>query len=288
MQPRHPEGRAGRIPKTKDRREDKEGANERNMKISLIVTTYNWPDALRLSLLSAKSQTRIPDEVIVADDGSGEETRALIAEMARDFPCPLKHAWQEDRGFRASESRNNALRRCEGDYVVFIDGDIIMERHFVENHADLAEAGFFVIGSRARLSEKLTERLLRDRSIRVGFHTRGVSRRLNALYLPVLSRMTTSYKRGRRLYGRSCNMAVFYDDLLRVNGFDADLEGYGFEDTDLIARLNNLGLQKKFAKFQAIEYHLHHREKAFEANNELIFKRNLTSVACKNGIRRLP
>ncbi len=78
MQPRHPEGRAGRIPKTKDRREDKEGANERNMKTSLIVTTYNWPDALRLSLLSAKNQTRIPDEVIVADDGSGEETRALI------------------------------------------------------------------------------------------------------------------------------------------------------------------------------------------------------------------
>ena len=81
-------------------------------------------------------------------------------------------------------------------------------------------------------------------------------------------------------------MAVFYDDLMRVNGFDSSLEGYGYEDTDIIARLNNSGLKKKFAKFRAIEYHLYHKEKEFVPDNEAIFKRNLGIVACKNGIRK--
>ena len=99
--------------------------NLKIMKISLIITTYNWPGALRLSLMSAARQSRIPDEVIVADDGSGNETRELIAEMTSTFPCPLKHAWQADQGFRAAESRNNALRVCSGDYVILIDGDSV-------------------------------------------------------------------------------------------------------------------------------------------------------------------
>ncbi len=256
------------------------------MKVSLIITTYNWPEALRLSLMSAARQTQLPDEVIVADDGSGEETRLLIADMAHGYPCTLKHAWQEDRGFRAAESRNNALRQCEGDYVIFIDGDIVMERHFVEDHARMAERGYYVIGSRARVSEELTGQLIKEGTVNLHWYTRGVYQRLNALYLPMLRSLTQNYRRRVPLYGRSCNMAVFYDDLMRVNGFDSSLEGYGYEDTDIIARLNNSGLKKKFAKFRAIEYHLYHKEKEFVPDNEAIFKRNLGIVACKNGIRK--
>lgn len=59
--------------------------------------------------------------------------------FAKDFPCPILHAWQEDKGFRLAESRNNALRMAHGDYIVFIDGDIIMERHFIADHERLAE-----------------------------------------------------------------------------------------------------------------------------------------------------
>ena len=85
------------------------------MKISLIISTYNRPEALRLSLMSVKVQTRIPDEVIIADDGSKESTRKLIKDFATKFPCPLLHAWQEDKGFRLAESRNNALRMAHGE-----------------------------------------------------------------------------------------------------------------------------------------------------------------------------
>ena len=73
------------------------------MKISLIISTYNRPEALRLSLMSVKVQIRIPDEVIIADDGSKESTRKLIKDFATKFPCPLLHAWQEDKGFRLAE-----------------------------------------------------------------------------------------------------------------------------------------------------------------------------------------
>lgn len=256
------------------------------MKVSLIITTYNWPGALRLSLMSAASQTRIPDEVIVADDGSGEETRTLIADMAKTFPCRLKHAWQEDRGFRAAESRNNALRQCEGDYVIFIDGDIIMDRHFVEDHENMAEEGYYVIGSRARVDERKTQQLIASKSIHLRWYSPGVYQRMNAMYLPMLGGLTENYRKRVKLYGRSCNMAVFLQDLLRVNGFDSALEGYGYEDTDIISRLNNLGLKKKFAKFRAIEYHLYHPEKEFVPDNEAIFKRNIGMTACKNGIKK--
>lgn len=132
------------------------------MKVSLIITTYNWPDALRLSLMSVVAQTRVPDEVIIADDGSGEETRQLICEMAKDFPCVLKHAWQEDRGFRAAESRNNALRQCEGDYVIMIDGDIVMHPHFVEDHVVMARNGYYTIGSRTKLKMRLPKGFCND------------------------------------------------------------------------------------------------------------------------------
>ena len=135
------------------------------MKVSLIITTYNSPDMLRLCLMSAAAQTRVPDEVIIADDGSGDDTRLLIEEFSRNFPCPIKHAWQEDRGFRAAEARNNAMRICDCDYVVMIDGDIIMERHFIADHSRLAQRGFFVVGSRSKLKPATTHHLIRRKSI---------------------------------------------------------------------------------------------------------------------------
>ena len=121
------------------------------MKVSLIISTYNSPGMLRLCLMSVAKQIIMPDEVIIADDGSTEETKELIEEFTNILPCNVKHAWQEDRGFRLAESRNNALRMCEGDYVVFVDGDIIMERHFIKDHKKLAEKGYFVKIGRAHV-----------------------------------------------------------------------------------------------------------------------------------------
>ena len=256
------------------------------MKISLVISTYNSPDMLRLSLMSVAAQTRMPFEVIIADDGSSDATRHLIEAAAEVFPCPLKHAWQEDRGFRLAESRNNALRMCKGDYVVFIDGDIIMERHFIADHERLAERGFFVIGSRTKLSPSASGRLLSKKSIDVHWYSRGVGSRLNALYLPCLTPFTKNLYASRKDKGRGCNMAMFLDDLKAVNGFDSGMVGYGLEDTDILLRLFNFGLRRKFAKFQAIEFHLYHKEKDFAADNHALLAANQGKARCRNGIVR--
>ncbi len=254
------------------------------MKITLIISTYNRPDALRLSLMSAKVQTRIPDEVIIADDGSGESTKTLIESFAKDFPCPLLHAWQEDKGFRLAESRNNALRMAHGDYIVFIDGDIIMDRHFIADHERLAERGYFVIGSRASLKQTLTHKLLKEKSIKVTFYSKGVRRKENALRLPFLTFWTKNLYHKRRFYGRGANMAMWMKDLQGVNGFDQELVGYGYEDFDLFNRLFNIGLKRKYAKFQAIEYHLYHKRDDISAENKEHFNQDLERVRCEKGL----
>lgn len=257
------------------------------MKISLIISTYNRPEALRLSLMSAKVQTRIPDEVIIADDGSKENTRELIKNFAKDFPCPILHAWQEDKGFRLAESRNNALRMAHGDYIVFIDGDIIMERHFIADHERLAEKGYFVIGSRASLKNKLTLKLIKEKKINISFYTKGVRRKENALWLPFLTFWTKNLYHKRRFYGRGANMAMWFEDLRKVNGFDQELIGYGYEDFDLFNRLFNIGLKRKYAKFQAIEYHLFHEKDSICNENERHFLKDMKRTRCKKGLKEI-
>ncbi len=257
------------------------------MKISLIISTYNSPGMLRLCMMSVAKQTVMPDEVIIADDGSTEETKELIEEYTKILTCKVKHAWQEDRGFRLAESRNNALRMCEGDYVVFVDGDIIMERHFIKDHKKLAEKGYFVMGSRSKLKSDISQHLIKHKSIQRHWYSRGVKSRFNSLYMPWLSFYTKNMYKERARKGRGANMAMFMSDLIAVNGFDSDMVGYGMEDTDLIVRLVNLGLKRKWAKFQAIEYHLYHKDKSFVQSNQALLQDNLKRTRCKNGIKKL-
>ncbi|MCI5133362.1 MAG: glycosyltransferase, partial [Candidatus Electrothrix sp. EH2] len=126
------------------------------MKVSLIITTYNWKEALELSLLSGLQQKLKPIEIIVADDGSRPDTGEMIAKIAAQAPFPLIHSWQENKGFRLSASRNKALAKTSGDYIVLIDGDIIMEKHFIADHIHFARTGCFVQGTRVLLKEELS------------------------------------------------------------------------------------------------------------------------------------
>ncbi len=108
--------------------------------ITLIITTYNWPQALRVCLDSVVHQSMLPSEVIIADDGSTDETRLVRDRFRNDFPVPLLHVWQEDKGYRRSAILNKALRKVDSkNYVIFIDGDIILHHHFIADHARLAE-----------------------------------------------------------------------------------------------------------------------------------------------------
>ncbi len=236
------------------------------MKVSLIVLTYNWPAALDRVLASVVAQTRLPDEVVVADDGSGEPTRAVIERWAATCPCPLRHVWQEDMGFRAARCRNRGIAASRGDYVILIDGDMLLHPAFVADHLMLAERGFFLQGGRLKATAAETARLLAGRRpvfapwLAADFHAFDGTNRHYAFHAPLLARWKARQRRGGRVM--SCNMSFWRDDLLRVNGFDERMEGYGAEDRELAARLGNAGVRRRQLKWAALAVHLEHASRA--------------------------
>lgn len=229
------------------------------MTASIVISTYNWKEALELTLLSAARQTVLPKEVIIADDGSRSDTRELIDRMRPAMPFPLIHVWQEDKGFRKALAMNQAFARLTADIVINIDGDIIMERHFVEDHLRYARPGCYLSGSRSKLTQRLNDRFFAARDYDLHWYTHGLRRWMNALRLPWLTPLFIVLLKDYD-HGRGCNMSFWLKDLLAVNGYDGDMIGYGNEDTDLMARISAMGVKKRFVKFSCIQYHIHHKE----------------------------
>lgn len=254
---------------------------------SLIVTTYNWEAALDLVLRSVVRQTRLPDEVLVADDGSGPATAELIARHAARFPIPLHHVWHEDAGFRLTAIRNRALAAARGPYVLMLDGDMVLHREFVASHVAFARAGFYVQGGRVLLREAVTRRLLSGQPVRVRPWTRGVGNRINAIHWPMLARLYRG-PAGPLRRTRGGNMGYWLADARRVNGYNEDCVGWGAEDTEFAARLQNAGVRRRNLKFGGVAYHLHHRTRTADsepANLELCeraLREKLTR--CENGV----
>lgn len=257
------------------------------MKVSLIISTYNWKEALRLSLKSVKAQTVIPYEVIVADDGSNTDTKELISELKKDFPCKLIHVWHEDLGWRKCVIMNRAFAICKGDYIIEIDGDIILEKHFIEDHITEAKPNYFLTGSRGKLTKKLSEHFIHNKNYKIHTLQPGVKRIFNVLRIPLLSKLFYHYKLNKK--ERGCNISFWKKDIMSVNGYDENFVGYGYEDIDLPNRLRRLGVKKRFLKFKAIEYHLYHKESNSKKNmekNKIFYDNNNKHgiVRCKSGI----
>lgn len=231
-------------------------------RVSVVLLTYNWPRALELMLESLARQTQLPYEVIVADDGSTEETAALIKRMADGYPVPLRHVWQEDKGFRAARARNRGIAASRGDYVILLDGDMLVHPQFVADHLMLAERGYFLQGGRLKATPEQSRRLLAGSKpvfapwTKADFDEFDGTRRLYAFRSPMLARWKARSRNGGRVM--SCNMSFWRDDLLRVNGFDERMEGYGAEDRELSARLENAGLRRRPLKWCALAVHLWH------------------------------
>ena len=237
------------------------------MLLSVAVTTYNRPDALRAVLDGLAAQSDRGFEVIVADDGSREDTRALVERTGASFPVPLAHVWQEDQGFRAGAARNRATKRARGDYIVFLDGDCIPRPDFIARHRALAERGWMVAGNRILLSEEFTARALRERlplhawsapQWRAARRRGDINRTLPLAHLSLGPLRKIAALRWQRV--RTCNLGVWADDFRRVRGFDESFEGWGFEDSDLAVRLLNAGVRRKEGAFATGVLHLWHRE----------------------------
>lgn len=234
----------------------------KDLTISLIITTYNRKDALELVLLSVSKQKKMPHEVIIADDGSKDDTRVFIEDYRKNFPVPLLHCWQEDLGFRAGQIRNKAIAMARGNYIILIDGDVVLHPNFILEHAINAKPNQFIQGSRVLLSVETTKKALQNKTIHYSTFSKGIKNRLNTISLKHLSiPFSLLFSIKQNIKGaRSCNMSCWKSDLIKVNGFSEEFVGWGREDSELVVRLLNNEIKRLNLKFGAVVYHLWHNE----------------------------
>ena len=261
---------------------------EPNMKASLIISTYNWEQALNLVLISVLHQTVLPHEVIIADDGSKKNTKELIDFFRKTFPIPLIHIWHEDNGFRLAEIRNKAIKAADGDYIIQIDGDVILHKHFIKDHLKLAEKNCFVTGSRALISKVNSQKIIEKQITKLSSLSKGISNRHKAIHLPafnLFSKPRNSPLSKMSIRIRGCNMAFWKQDLIEINGYNNDFIGWGREDSDIVVRLIKKGCYRKKITFAAIQFHIYHKENSrdnLEKNHIEALK--TSSYYVKNGI----
>jgi hypothetical protein len=273
-------------------------------KTTLIVPTYNRPRELILCLRSLAGQSVLPDEVIIADDGSGEETRRTVAEFAGSPGCPfpVRHVWQEDVGFRKPRILNEAVRNATGDYLVFLDGDCMAQRHFVREHLRNADPDSILGGKRVDLGQELSARILAG-----GEPVTGLSFRLLLDSLAGGTRKTEEAIRIRSPFLRrilhrdrigdngiwGCNFSMPKELFFRINGCDEDFLDGSIEDNDLGIRVLNSGGQVRSVRALAVVFHLWHPlswnfggEKYL--HNRRILERRIANreTRCVNGIDR--
>ncbi len=258
-------------------------------KVSVIVSTYNRPDALELSLKSLMRQTRLPDEIVVGDDGSGPETREVVERMQSISPVPIIHVWHPDEGFRLAAIRNKAVLASTGDYIIQIDGDIIAHRHFVEDHVSHARPGCYMRGGRVMLSREFTEQLCASREPATpGFFSGGIeNKRGTTLRItPLASMLALRYK--PKSYALGCNMSFWRSDFFDINGYDEEFVGWGGEESDFSHRLLMKGVKYRRLKFAGIVYHLWHKTNSMDnlEKNTRYCEREDKSIVCANGVSK--
>jgi glycosyltransferase involved in cell wall biosynthesis len=229
------------------------------MRLALLVSSYDRPDALAAVLDSVARQRDPPEEIVIADDGSGAATRELIAAFAARSAVPVRPVSQPHQGFRLTRLRNLATAATTADYLVFIDGDMLLHESFVADHRRHALAGHFTQGVRVRADQALTARLIAEPRSPVSPASAGLGL-LRRAYLLRSRWMAAALRRAanRLIAVKGCNQAYWRDDLLRVNGFNEAIEGWGPEDKELCARLANAGVARQSLLFGGVAIHLHH------------------------------
>jgi glycosyltransferase involved in cell wall biosynthesis len=255
---------------------------------TILISTYNWPGGLELCLLSILQQTVLPDEIVIADDGSANETKNLIDGFRKKTVIPIKHIWHKDDGFRKTIILNEAVRNSSCPYIIQIDGDIIIHKKFIAEHLKNSAPGFFIRGSRILLTGSYTQQCLKDKKINISFFSKGVQHRFNAFHSAILSKIILAF--GKKTSPNNvigCNLSFHKTDFVAINGYNNDITGWGREDGELAARFINSGVLKKQVKNLAIAYHLFHGH--FSRNRDEINTAILTKVikekniTCVNG-----
>ncbi len=273
--------------------------NPSSLSLSVIVSTYDNPRALGLVFAGLARQTRVPDEVLIADDGSGPETRAVIAAWTARLPCAVRHVWQPDEGFRKCAILNQAIAVARGEYLVFFDGDCLAPAHCLAAHAARARPMRYVSGGAVMLGKRFSDALTED-AVAAGalerfgwwwFAARR-SRRLVVSRLPLLRELLD--RNLKRPPGwRGGNASTFAAHVRRVRGFDERFS-YGYEDADFGHRLLAAGVSGVSLRYSAPVLHVYHHDQlrpyaraAAVAANKALYDANRAAgvVATPYGLR---
>jgi len=259
------------------------------MDCSLIICTYNWPEALKLVLNSTVQQSEPPNEIIVADDGSNYLTKDVIEEFAVKTSIPVIHSWQTDDGCRIAHSRNRAIAKSNYEYIIMIDGDTILHEDFIKDHKRAALRGVYIQGSRVLLQSKFTEKILRNEYfVKPKFFSRDVRNKSNLLRVPLITFFYKFFKNQSLKRIRGCNYSIFKDDIFKVNGFNEEINTWGREDSEFVQRLFNYGFKKMHLKFSGLQYHLNHKEGSHNSKNDEILQNTINEKLsrCELGINQ--
>ncbi len=236
-------------------------------------------------------QRTLPYEVLIADDGSGADTEKTIGQFKSRAFFHVEHLWQKHDGFRAARIRNQAIKKARGEYIIFLDGDCVPERHFIDDHLCLAEEGFFFQGKRVLLNRNASNRFepAQGRAMMLRLLAGGgVKNAHHMIRMPFWPSSWDASLKGIK----TCNMGMYVKDLLAVNGFNEGFVGWGREDSELAARLFKFGLMRKKHPFMAACFHLWHEEVSRDrlAINDSILQQTIagSEYRCKDGIFKIP
>lgn len=264
--------------------------------LSVILTTYNKPRELERALEGLRHQSYRDFEILVCDDGSGPETKALIEAFRERVDLPVEHVWQEDAGFRAARSRNNGGRVARGHTLVFVDGDCVCTRDFLARHLELARPRGFLAGERWLYAKEEADQVTLD-SIASGEAFRHVPRRETRRLRSIRWKdrcyraLGTKPDRPRLM---TCNASIPLEQFREVNGLDERYVGWGQEDEDLRRRLVMRGYQPHTAIGLANCIHLWHpADSSFLGKrkaqpNWIYYERGFQLSRCRRGLVQRP
>ncbi|NAS32782.1 glycosyltransferase [Flavobacteriaceae bacterium R38] len=237
-----------------------------NVQISVIISTYNAEEWLEKVLWGYHNQSFKNFEIVIADDGSGPKTKALLQELEKELAFPVVHVWQEDDGFQKPKILNKALQSCSGDYIVMSDGDCIPRADFLEVHNTYKKKGYFLSGGYFKLPMNISKLIskedilsgqcfdvkwLMENGLKSSFKNNKLSAKgFKSSFLNFITPTNASWN--------GHNSSGWKEDILNVNGFDERM-GYGGEDRELGERLMNNNIKSKQIRYSAVCVHLDHK-----------------------------
>jgi len=268
--------------------------------VSVVISTYNHPKWLEKVLWGYEIQEGDPLEIIISDDGSGEETLGIIENFKKSSKHQVVHSWHKDDGYQRQKILNQTLQMVSTPYVIMTDGDCVPRKDFVATHLKYAERGWFLSGGYCKLDMDLSRRLTQEdiqgqccfdiawmKNAGLSGGSQKFKIGLSKTWAGLVDKLTPT-----KATWNNCNSSGWTEDLLAVNGYNEDMK-YGGSDRELGERLWNLGLKSKQIRHQAICLHLDHkRGYRNEADVKDNLKRrqdviNLGIVSCANGIEKL-